>query len=115
MFSMSEHELRAWGYWSNKFTYDPREKYALITSYQAVQGDWALNHPLLLHGFGLLAQGWQVKVCMVRDDGTFDIISVTNFAKLLAETPNLGRDDDHGAYHWVNEAREHVPVKDPAA
>ena len=111
MFAMSEMELRAWGYWSNRFSYDPRNRYAEITSTQASGGDWPINRPLLQYALELvLLKGWTIEVVMTSgSDVEIDRISVLSLGQLLEETPNPAKDQDHGPYYYIDEVSEYVP------
>jgi hypothetical protein len=109
MFKMSEQELRAWQFWSNRFFYDPRAKQAEIVTFKSLRGDWSVNHLLLKHGFTLLIHGWTVDVLFPESTDDVNRIPLTQLAHLLTTKPNLGKDQDHGPYHWVDKDRKPIP------
>jgi hypothetical protein len=99
---MQEYELRGWQYWPNRFSYDPRKQFAVISCIQSKRGDWPLNRALLMYAMGLVLQGWKVRVSLC--DAEYELVlnerSVTLLAYCLDEVPN--DHGQHGPYYWID-------------
>ncbi len=99
LYNMLERELRDWGFWPNRFSYNPREKYAVITLYQS-ETDWALSRTLLTYVIKLILDNWKVDISL-RDQLEREVIknSALRLAYFLELPPLHG---PLGPYDWIN-------------
>jgi hypothetical protein len=112
-YDMQPKELRSRRFWPNGIVQNSRTEEAVIRSFLSEKSDdWAMNWHLLLYGFSLLAQQWEVTVELCDGDREHPTVlavhSLTKFAVLLDEAPEQGSGPDRSPFYWVDRNGDYV-------